>query len=252
MRHTLIPVLAALLSPALSAADTLGMRVGANYWDFDISGTARYKTRDPANDIDVNQDLGYNDGSLGFYYVSLEHPVPLLPNVRISRTDIDEDANGRLRQTVIFGDTTFFVNEDVSSKVQLDQTDITLYYSLLDNIVNLDLGLNAKYIDSKARITGTTSGITQTADVSGWVPMGYAGVGVDLPLTGLAVSADGAYVKYQSSSFYDFTARVTYTSPWFVGADVGYRKIKLDLDDFDDSFADVEFDGPYAGLYLHF
>jgi len=251
MRQTLIPVLAALLIPALSTADTLGVRVGANYWKYDISGTARYKTRDSANNIDVNQDLGYDDGSLGYYYISLEHPVPLLPNVRISKTDIDEDANGRLSQTVIYGDIIFQANEDVSSKVQLDQTDITLYYSLLDTVVNLDLGLNAKYIDSKARITGAVSG-TQTADVSGWVPMVYAGVGADLPLTGLAIGAEGAYVKYESSSFYDFTVRATYTSPWFVGADVGYRKIKLDLDDFDDSFANVEFDGPYAGLYLHF
>jgi outer membrane protein len=251
MRQTLIPLLVASLIPALSSADTLGVRVGANYWKYDIDGTARYKTKDSANNIDVNKDLGYDDGSLGHYYISLEHPVPLLPNVRISKTDIDEDANGRLRQTVIYGDTVFPVNEEVSSKVQLDQTDITLYYSLLDTVVNLDLGLNAKYIDSKARISGAVSG-TQTADVSGWVPMGYAGVGVDLPLTGLSVSADGAYVKYQSSSFYDVTVRATYTSPWFVGADVGYRKIKLDLDDFDDSYADVEFDGPYAGLYLHF
>jgi len=251
MRRTLIPVLTTLLIPALSAADTLGVRVGANYWKYDISGTARYKTKDSANDIDVNKDLGYDDGSLGYYYISLEHFVPLLPNVRISKTDIDEDANGRLTKTVIYGDTVFPVNEDVSSKIQLDQTDITLYYSLLDTVINLDLGLNAKYIDSKSRISGAISG-TQTADISGWVPMAYAGVGADLPLTGLSVSADGAYVKYQSSSFYDFTVRATYTSPWFVGADVGYRKIKLDLDDFDDSYADVEFDGPYAGLYLHF
>ena len=251
MRQTLIPLLVAALNPALSTADTLGVRVGANYWKYDIDGTARYKTKDSANNIDVNKDLGYDDGSLGYYYISLEHPVPLLPNVKISKTDIDEDANGRLSQTVVYGDIIFQANEDVSSKVELDQTDITLYYSLLDNVVSLDLGLNAKYIDSKARITGAVSG-TQTADVSGWVPMAYAGIGADLPLTGLSVSADGAYVKYQSSSFYDLTVRATYTSPWFVGADVGYRKIKLDLDDFDDSFADVEFDGPYAGLFLHF
>lgn len=251
MRQTLFPVVMALLLPTLSNADVLGVRVGANYWDFDISGTARYKTRDSANDIDVNKDLGYDDGSLGYYYVAVEHPVPFLPNIKIGRTDLDEDADGRLSKTVVYGDITFNVNEDVSSKVELDQTDITLYYSLLDNIANVDLGLNAKYIDSNARITGAVSG-TQDADVSGWVPMLYAGVGADLPLTGLSVSADGAYIKYDSSSFYDYTLRATYTTPWYLGVDVGYRKIKLDLDDFDDSFADVEFDGPYAGVYLHF
>ncbi len=251
MRNSLMPILAALLIPALSAADTLGVRVGANYWHYDIGGTARYKTSDSDNDVDVNKDLGYGNGNLGYYYVRFEQPIPLLPNVKISKTDINKNADGRLTNTVVYGDITYQANEQVSSKVELDQTDITLYYSLLDNVIDVDLGLNAKHFDSKARITGASSG-TQTADVSGWVPMAYAGIGANLPLTGLSISADGAYVRYKSSSFYDFTVRATYTSPWFVGADVGYRRIKLNLDDFDDSFAEVEFDGPYAGLYLNF
>jgi len=251
MRQSQSLVLAALLLSAAAGADLLGVSIGANYWNYDISGTVRYQTSNAANDIDVNRDLGYNDGNLGYYYIRLEHPVPFLPNVRISRTELDEDASGILTKSVVYGGTTFAINESVSSKVQLDQTDITLYYSPLDTVANIDLGLNAKYIDSKARINGAVSG-SQTADVSSWVPMAYAGLGIDLPLTGLGVSADGAYIKYKGSSFYDFTVRVTYTSPWFVGADIGYRKIKLDLDDFDDSYADVEFDGPYAGLYLHF
>lgn len=251
MRQRLIPVLLPLLFPTLTTADTLGVRVGANYWSYDIGGTVRYKTKDSSNNIDVNRDLGYDDGTLGYYYIGLEHPLPLLPNVRVSKTDIDEDADGRLTNTVVYGDIIFQANETVRSEVELEQTDITLYYSPLDNVFNLDLGLNAKYIDGKGRISGAISG-TQTADISGWVPMGYAGVGVDLPLTGLSVGADGAYVKYQDSSFYDFSLRVSYASPWLVGGEAGYRKIKLDLDDFDDSYADVEFDGPYAGLYLHF
>lgn len=251
MRQSHNLILATLFLPAAATADILGVTVGANYWNYDISGTARYQTRDSSNDIDVNRDLGYDDGNLGYYYIGLEHPVPFLPNIRLSRTNIDEDANGTLSRTVVFGGTTFFVNENVSSKVQLDQTDITLYYSPLDTVANIDLGLNAKYIDSKSRITGAVSG-TQNANVSGWVPMAYAGVGIDLPLTGLSIGADGSFVKYESSTFYDYTLRVTYTSPWHVGADIGYRKIKLDLDDFDDSFANIEFDGPYAGLYLHF
>ncbi len=250
MRRSLIPVLF-MAVPISSAADVLGVRAGANYWNYDISGSARYKTRDSANDIDINNDLGYDDGSSGYYYISLEHPLPFLPNVRLSYTDIDEDANGRLSRTVVFGNTTFFFNEDVSSQFELKQTDVTLYYELLDNVVSLDLGLNGKYIDSKARISGSLSG-TENTSISGWVPMAYAGVGADLPLTGFGVSADGSYVKYEGSSFYDFSVRASYTTPWHLGVDVGYRKIKLDLDDFDDSFTDVEFDGPYAGAYITF
>jgi outer membrane protein len=251
MRCSVFPLIA--LSPFCSAAsaDMLGIRAGANYWNYDIGGTVRYQTKNSANDIDVNQDLGYNDDSTGVYYLILEHPVPLLPNVRLRYTDIDDNANGRLSKTVVYGNTTFFANEAVSSQVQLKQTDVTLYYELLDNVVSLDLGLTGKYVDSKASITGDISG-TQTASVSGWVPMAYLGAGFDLPLTGLGVSADGSFAKYQGSSVYDYSLSATYTTPWRLGLDVGYRKIKLDLDDFDNSFANVEFDGPYAGAYLHF
>jgi hypothetical protein len=202
----LLPLVALSVISYATSADTLGVRAGANYWKYDISGTARYQTKNSANDIDLNQDLGYDNGSAGVYYLV---------------------------------------------QVELKQTDITLYYELLDNVVSLDLGLAGKYIDSKARITGEISG-TQDASVSGWVPLVYLGAGADLPLTGLGVSADGSFAKYQDSTFYDYSIRATYTTPWMLGLDVGYRKIKLDLDDFDNSFANVEFDGPYAGAYLHF
>ena len=251
MNKKLMVSLPFLLSPFPGMADVLGVEVGAGGWAYDISGTARYKTKDSANDIDVNQDLGYDDDSLGYIYAVLEHPVPLLPNVRISYANVDSNASGTLRNTVIYGDIIFNANENVRSSVELKQTDVTLYYELLDNVVSLDLGLNAKYIDSKAEIRGETSG-SESADVSGWVPMLYAAVGGDLPFTGLAVNAAGSLIQYQDSKFYDYSISARYTSPWRVGVDLGYRAIKLDLDDFDDSYADVEFDGPYAGLHLSF
>jgi len=251
MNKKLIVSLPLLLSPLSGTADVLGVQVGAGGWAYDISGTARYKTKDSANDIDVNRDLGYDDDSLAYFYAVLEHPVPLLPNVRVGYTNIDSNANGTLRNTVVYGDVIFNANENVRSSVELKQTDVTLYYELLDNVVSLDLGLNAKYIDSKGEITGETSG-SESADVSGWVPMLYAAVGSDLPFTGLSVSAQGSLIQYQDSKFYDYAISASYISPWHIGVDVGYRAIKLDLDDFDDSFADVEFDGPYAGLQLSF
>ncbi|MGD8618479.1 MAG: TIGR04219 family outer membrane beta-barrel protein [Gammaproteobacteria bacterium] len=251
MSRVLVTFAALQLLGTSSVADTPGIRAGANYWNYDISGTARYKSKSSSDNIDVNRDLGYNNGSAGVYYLVLEHPMPLLPNVRLTYTDIDDDANGRLSKTFVYGNATYFANEAVISQIKLKQTDVTLYYELLDNVVSLDLGLDAKYIDSKARISGEISG-TQDASVSGWVPLAYAGIGGDLPLTGLGVCADGSFSRYQGSRFYDYSIRVTYTTPWHIGLDAGYRKIKMNLDDFDNSFADIEFDGPYAGAYLNF
>jgi len=246
-----IPLLSLL--PALSSADTLGVRAGVNGWQYDLDGTARYQSKSSSNDIDVNDDLGYDDDTVANAYIIFEHPVPLLPNVKISRMDIDTDANGVMSDIFTWGGITFPVNAAVSSELKMDQTEIALYYRILDNVVSLDLGLSAKYIDIEATITDRSGVLgSETADISGWVPMLYAGIGADLPFTGLAVSADGSAIGYQDSNFYDFSVRATYTTPWFVGIDVGYRKMKLDLDDFDDSYADIEFDGPYAGAYLHF
>ncbi|HFD79452.1 MAG TPA: TIGR04219 family outer membrane beta-barrel protein [Gammaproteobacteria bacterium] len=239
------------LLPALAGADTLGVRIGTSYWNYDISGSVRYRSSNSSDDIDVNRDLGYDDDQLVYLYAVLEHPLPFLPNIRVSRTRTDVDANGRLSRTVVYGDVTFVANEDVSSKVRLDQTDITLYYRLLDKVVSLDLGINAKYLDSKGRISGSLSG-SESADVSGWAPMLYAGTGVDLPLTGLSLGADGSAVKYRGSTLYDYSVHASYTTPWHLGIDAGYRAVKLDLDDFNNSYADIELDGPYVGAYLHF
>ena len=153
---------------------------------------------------------------------------------------------------MVFGNTTFFINEDVSSQFELKQTDVTLYYELLDNVVSLDLGLNGKYIDSKAQHQRQLYRAPKIPIFPVGCQWPMPACGADLPLTGFGVSADGSYVKYEGSSFYDFSIRASYTTPWHAWRDVGYRKIKLDLDDFDDSFTDVEFDGPYAGAYLTF
>jgi len=251
MKKTLVLSLPLLLGPLPVAADVLGVQLGAGGWWYDISGTARYKSKDSANDIDVNKDLGYNDDNLTYVYAVLEHPVPVLPNIKLSRSKIDSSASGTLRNSVVYGDIVFNANENVRSAVDLEQTDITLYYEVLDNVVSLDLGVNAKYVDSRMRISGETSG-SESADVSGWVPMLYAAAGADLPFTGLSLNAEGSLIQYQDSKFYDYSVGARYASPWHVGVELGYRAIKLDLDDFDDSFADVEFDGPYAGLQLSF
>jgi len=246
MKQKLLFLLSLLMLPLVASADTLGVKLGAASWKYDVTGDLRYKSKSSADDIDVGKDLGYDNDTLTFAYLIFEHPVPVLPNVKLTYTNIDTDGRGTLSRNFSYGGFNFTASDSVKSDIQLKQTDITLYYSPLDNWVNLDVGLNAKYIDSKANITSTT------ADVSTWVPMLYAGVGFDLPLTGLGVSADGSYIGYSGSNFYDFSVRLSYDTPWFLGVDVGYRKVNLSLDDISNSYADISFDGYYGGLYLHF
>lgn len=84
MNRKFLATLPLLLIPVPLGADVLGVQVGGGGWLYDISGTARYQTQDSSNDIDVNDDLGYDDDNLAYLYGVFEHPVPLLPNIRLS------------------------------------------------------------------------------------------------------------------------------------------------------------------------
>jgi outer membrane protein len=248
--HSATLFIASLLWTTVAAGDT-GLLAGARYWQGDADGSVRYLSNDPANDIDLNRDLGYDSVEAGTYYLRLEHPVPLLPNAMISRTELDDSARGRLSRTVDFGGSSFIVGEDIDSRLQYRQSDIILYYSILDTVANLDIGLDARHVDSTTALSGS-GGSTETANVTGWIPLLYAGIGLDLPLTGLSVGADGSFLGYRGHHLYDVTLRASYTSPLRLGADLGYRHLKLGLDDFEGYSADLEFSGPYAGVFVDF
>ena len=239
-----------LLSNAICAEGT-GMRIGANLWYGNIDGSLRYPGDDPSNDIDLRRDLGYDSTAAGNYYLRLEHPLPLLPNALISSTSIRDSASGRVSHTFDFGGSSFTVGDDVESELQFRQGDVILYYSIFDTVASIDVGVDARYIDSSTILDGSSGGM-ESASLSGWVPLLYAGVGLDLPLTGLSIGADGSFTGYRGSRLYDVTLHASYTTPWRAGADLGYRYMNLGLDDFDNFTADAEFSGPYAGVFVNF
>ena len=251
MRTKLATILVLLLLPDAVIAGDTGLLIGARLWHGDIDGEVRYRSDDPVNDIDLNRDLGYDYITAGDYYLRLEHPLPFLPNAMISNTRINESVRGRLSRTFDFGGSSFTVGEDVDSRVQYRQSDVILYYSLLDTGASVDVGVNARYIDSNTVLSGSNGGM-ETATVSGWIPLLYAGIGIELPLTGLSLGADGSFIGYQGHQLYDVTLHASYMTPWKAGADLGYRRLKLGLDDFDSYSADIEFSGPYAGVFVKF
>ncbi|MGB5540072.1 MAG: TIGR04219 family outer membrane beta-barrel protein [Gammaproteobacteria bacterium] len=238
MRVDLVTIIALLLLPDVTSAD-------------DANGLARDPVDAATSSIDLHPDLGYNSVNSGNHYLRLEHSLPLLPHAMISKRSIDENARGRLSRTLDSGGSSFTVGGDVDSSVQYRQSDVIFYYSILDTSASIDVGVNARYIES-SRVPGGVSGGMETADVTGWIPLLYAGLGVDLPLTGLSLGANGSIMGYQGNRLYDVTLQASYTTPWNAGADLGYRRPKLGLDDFDSYSADIEFSGPYAGVFVKF
>lgn len=231
---------------ALSAsADTVGFEVGAAYWGAKTSGDFSYK----GDTIDLEKDLGYGDKNTNFIWASFEHPVPIIPNLKIQHTSFDESQSTNTNK--VFDGKTY--SGVVNSNLKLNQTDFILYYELLDNWVNLDFGINGKYIDgsvSASDNSGTTS--ASTKDLSYVIPIVYAKAKFDLPLSGLSVETDVSYITYADSDFYDVKGGILYETSFGLGGTVGYRAEKIKLDDVSDAYSDIEIKGAYAGLYYHF
>ncbi|MDZ7805051.1 TIGR04219 family outer membrane beta-barrel protein [Thiohalophilus sp.] len=241
-----LPALA-MGSPAF--ADFIGARFGAGMWDHDPSGHIRYQTTNSSHNADLKNDLNLEDDKEGYFYALVEHPVPLIPNIKVMQTNLTSSGSGTINSTFDYGGTTFSQSQPITSELVLDHTDVTLYWQLLDNVVSFDFGLTAKMVDAEATLTSGSDTVNNSFD--GIVPMGYLGVGVT-PWPGLEFRVEGNALDIGDSSLTDVTARVSYTTSYLLGIEAGYRSLEMELDDLDDVYANMKFDGPFLGVYLDF
>jgi outer membrane protein len=243
-------LLAATLLTASSVqtvnADTLSFTVGGGMWNETPEGTY-FKTSDPAA-IDVNKDLFWQEESQGYFFATLEHPVPIIPNARLSYTKLDHSGSGDAN--FVYDGVAY--NGFIENQINIEMLDLLLYYEVLDNVVSVDLGLNVRKLDVDYMIRETTAGMNSDSDsASATIPMVYGLVGFS-PIPDLIISGEMSYVAYDGSTISDFTAKIAYTTSFFVGVEAGYRNQKFELDDIDDTNSDLTFDGPFVGAYLKF
>jgi outer membrane protein len=240
-----------LLSTALLAsfatADFLGVEAGITAFSNNIDGNFKYKgdlinTKDTIGIDETNSNIGI--------WVSFEHPAPLIPNVKIKHVDLEYSGNKSLTNNTTFANKSFNANETIQSNIELTQTDFIAYYEILDNYVNLDLGLNLKLIDTKFKIASTNQ-VAQN-DISTAIPMLYTKAKVELPFSGAFLEAELSYIGYSGNTIYDAQASVGYESSLGLGANLGYRKINLKLDDVKDTSTNITVDGAFASVFYHF
>ncbi len=233
-----------LLSPVTVIADSLSFSADAGVWNESANGLYNKSTDTPVN---VKNDLFWDTEQQGYLFVSLEHFVPLIPNARLTYTKISHDGSGQ-------GNFTFdgiVYNDTFSNNIDMETLDLLLYYEVLDNVVSLDIGLNIRKLKVDYLITDTSTGISDTAKADETFPMVYALVGAS-PWPDLIISGEISYISFDGHTVSDATAKIAYTTSFFVGFEAGYRKQKLILDDLDGTNADLTFDGPFVGAYVKF
>jgi outer membrane protein len=253
MKKTILAAgLAALISTSVQADTLLGLYISGQVWANTASGSF-------GEDGDVQSTFDFDDEYQGSFSVAFEHPIPLIPNIKIASTTLDTVGDTMINNSFSFGGETYNTDTQLDTTLDVSYIDYTLYYEVLDNdLVTLDFGLTARDFESYINVVGDIEGTTTSADLSasGYIPMFYLSTIVGLPFTGFNLFAEGNFVSYDSHAIYDVQAGVSYELLDNLAVDVdltlGYRRVKLELDDLDDFYSDLTFDGAFAGVIVHF
>lgn len=235
------------LAPAVMADTVGGVYLGADLHFAETTGGF--------GQTGNQQNFSFDDKNQNSFYIKVEHPLPLLPNIKLQRNTLDSDGSTVLNKTFVFDSQIFAVGSTVAQKVDLSNIDATFYYEILDNdLVSLDLGVTAKYIDGD--ISVTSQGQNALQDLSAVIPMGYAYGSFGLLGTGTKVFAEVNYVSYDGSSLSDMQLGLAYELIDSLAIDLdlkaGIKKTKMELDDIDKVDADLSFDGAFISAELHF
>ncbi|MDX1597421.1 MAG: TIGR04219 family outer membrane beta-barrel protein [Marinobacter sp.] len=236
---------AAVLAAPLAHADVVGLGANVSYWDSDLSG----KAASNGDVVDVENDLDLDSDSNANLSAYVEHPVPLLPNVRLNYTSIEQSGRGELGANfdniIVLSGVT-----EVQSDLDLDQLDLTLYYEVLDNWVNVDLGLTVRDLDGELRVQEVNGTAVSESEIDAVVPMGYLAARFDLPFTGVSVGGEANLISFDGDSVYDYNAYGQYEIA-MLQLRAGYREISIDYEDDDDKL-DVDLGGPFLSAGVRF
>ena len=252
MKSTLsIPAIVALvlLFSTSGHADFVGFSIGASYWKPSLSGNF---SSTGESDIDLSDELDIDDPSESSLVIILEHPIPILPNIRYQGIELDSSGRNTLTSSITFDGETYGASETVSSTFDLSHDDIVLYYEVLDNWINLDIGLDLKRFDGEVSMVGSTNTTTSSIKIDETVPLLYLSARFDLPFSGFYIGADISSFSIDDSSAQDATIKLGYESDSGLGIEGGLKTFSLELDDVDDLDSDIEYDGAFVNGYFHF
>lgn len=281
---TFSPQAAALSTFTPQANNTVGLYLGGQIWQSDANGT--FGEKKTLLDFNLNKEQQIN------YFIAVEHPYPLLPNVRIASTTLDTSGKNSLMQEFSFGDETFLTGADVDARFNVSYIDYTLYYELFNNgLFSLDLGVTARDFNGAVTVTGATTTENTEHEGFGWhescfdengelygdcnpvstsssitptgkiktdhiEPMLYVATNISLPLTRLNAFVQGGFSLVNDHSHYDYQVGLSYglVDSRMVDFDLtlGYRFVEIEFEDLNNLYTELEFTGAFVGVIAHF
>ncbi|MCP4429859.1 MAG: TIGR04219 family outer membrane beta-barrel protein [Gammaproteobacteria bacterium] len=228
-------------------ADFVGINIGAGHWSPSLSGS--FNSRNGGTSIDLDDDLGINDESQTSLVLTVEHPIQILPNIRYQGFALDSSGVSTLNNDLTFNGETFNSGNRVRSSFNLSHDDLVLYYQLLDNWIDLDMGVDLKRFDGEVELSGDN--ITRV-DVDETIPMLYLSARYDFPYSGFYIGANIRNLSLSDSTAEDSTFKLGYESSDGLGFEGGIKTFSLELDDANNLDTDIKYDGIFLNGYYNF
>lgn len=272
-KNAFVVTVAALFTTSVQA-DTVGLYLGGQIWQSEFTGGFGKES--------ALIDFNYKNEQQSSFFVAVEHPFRLLPNLRISYTNFDTSSQTNSTKEFSFTEgTSQIVHEtridsDVETRFNVDYVDYTLYYQLLDNrSFSLDLGLTARNFDGAITVTEDITTVNDWSDIFGnpytftsndiftneiktidIEPMLYIASNIGLPLTGLSVFAQGDFLLKGDRTISDYQVGLMYdlidNQMIDFNVTLGYRTVKMEFKSSDDLFSDSEIKGVFVSMIAHF
>ncbi len=229
------------------------------------SGYASYKPLSDIRDrIDLKNDARIEDKTQPWARLKFEHPIPIIPNIKLAYMPVKFEGSGRLTQDIRWGDFTFQANTDFNLSVKLDRVDATLYYNLpfiktaTAGKLDIEFGLNVRTITFEGKLDGTTTApgnprVSESASITLPIPMGHLAAEIK-PINQLSLLGEVNYIGYSKNAYYDYRAGLRLSpvrAPLKPFVEVGYRSEKLKIDEKDVK-TDIKMGGAYALVGIKF
>ena len=236
------------LTIGTAEADFVGLNIGVH-----TNQSAHTFNRNSASSIDLVDDLNVNNPAQTSMVLILEHPISVLPNIRYQGYNLYSSESSGVNLEAKNNGNAAIAGKTTTTSFDLNHEDIVLYYQLLNNWVDLDMGVDLKRFDGQVSQAGTTG---SSIDVDETIPLLYLSARVALPVNGLYVganiNANVVDLGLSQSTAQDSTIMLGYESGTGLGIEGGIKSFSVELNDSDNLNTNFEYDGLFFNGYFNF
>ncbi len=253
------------------ADQVLGLSAGATFWRGNLQNEVQSNNFLDSDGALVAAssfsayEMNIADSSQVTYFLEYRPGLPFFPNIKYVNAPINETGRITTIRTINFVDAAIPPDTDVESEFDLSHQDITLYLSVLDSWMLLDIGVTQRTFDGRIALTYLPAAdpddpeaeaptLTTSSSAIDSAPVLFYGHG-EIPVfsTDWKLLFTLNYRNEEQEHFSDNETRLAYTLEkhgFDYTVEFGYKSAKYIANDFGDLSSALISKGPFIRVSL--